>query len=187
MKLHLVNGVNNMVVRYKELPWKYVEVDDFLPTDVFNSLLKYCKDLGVDTPVERTLTVDIEDKSLRNSINEVANELFNSTYKELDTEGKIRYKHNIHFHLQFREPHHNYPLHTDISGKLYTIVLYIYPEVADGTPLYNSNKDYHSTIEWAQNRAMAFCPVQTKGSETFHAVTNNSDANRAALVINYMK
>lgn len=176
-----------MKVVYHNQPWKYVEVEDFLPSEVFDRLVEYCKEKGVDTPTNQTLTMGIEDSQLRDSINEAADSLFESTYKELDTENKIGNNHQIHFHLQFREPHHNYPLHTDIKSKLYTIVLYIYPSVADGTPLYTSDKEYHSTIEWKQNRAMAFCPIQTKGSETFHSVINNSNVNRAALVINYME
>ena len=175
-------------IQYFDYPWKYAVIEDFLPQDIFDRLVAYCKKIGVDTPVETTYTDGIRDIELYTVISSYCQKLFDTTYQTLDTENKITSPPSPRFHLQFREPGHDYTIHTDIVSKLYTIVLYIYPEVSDGTPLYTSGEpEYVKDLEWKPNRAMAFCPIQTKGKETFHAVKNTTDKNRAALVINYIK
>ena len=175
-------------IQYIDYPWKYAVVDNFLPQDTFTQLIDYCKNEGVDTLSPTTYSEGLKDKELQNNILIKCQELFNFTYKILDTENKITNFLGPYFHLQFREPGHNYNIHTDVEGKLYTIVLYIYPEASDGTPLYTSGEpEYVGDLEWRPNRAMAFCPIQTKGKETFHAVKNTTTQNRAALVINYLK
>lgn len=175
-------------IQYIDYPWKYAVVDNFLPQDTFTQLIDYCKNEGVDTLLSTTYSEVLKDEELQNNILIKCQELFNLSSSTLDTENKIISPPPPRLTLQFREPGHNYTIHTDIISKLYTIVLYIYPEVSDGTPLYTSGEpEYIGDLEWRPNRAMAFCPIQTKGKETFHAVKNTTTQNRAALVINYIK
>lgn len=175
-------------IQYFSYPWKYAVVDNFLPQPIFSRLIDYCKVNKVDTLVESTYTVNFQNLELQNLIKLQCQELFNSSYKTLDVENKITTPLSPKFHLQFREPGHNFIIHTDVPSKLYTIVLYIYPKISDGTPLYTSKtKEYTGDLKWIPNRAMAFCPIQTPGKETFHAVKNTTNSNRAALIINFTK
>lgn len=175
-------------IQYIDYPWKYAVVDNFLPQDTFTQLVEYCKSEGVDTLSPTTYSEGLKNEELQNNILSKCQELFNLSSHILDVESKIISPPSPRFTLQFREPGHNYTIHTDIISKLYTIVLYIYPKISDGTPLYTSGEPkYVKDLEWKPNRAMAFCPIQTKGKETFHAVKNTTNQNRAALVINYIK
>ena len=51
-----------MEIKYYTEPWNYAIVDNFLPQETFNELVKHCKALGVDTPVTKQLNTHFEDR-----------------------------------------------------------------------------------------------------------------------------
>ena len=70
-----------------------------------------------------------------------------------------------------------YPIHTDSCHKVFTALVYVYPEQNVGTALYRTKneKDHAYTVEWKPNRCFIFCPYDNK--DTWHSWSNMERSN----------
>lgn len=180
--------MGKMEIKYYTEPWSYAVVDNFLPKDTFKELVQYCKEMGADTPVSKTLNTTLPkglDKKIASEV-----QLFKDlSFDVLNTPNKIIEKDRINFTLQFREPGHCFPIHSDIWSKIFSLVLYIYPfKGQSGTKIFTmgENPEFVTEVEWKPNRLMAFVPSNNPQTKTNHSVENPTEFNRAALVINYI-
>lgn len=180
--------MDNIDIKYYTKPWSYAVVDNFLPQDVFKELVEYCKEIGVDTPVSKTVNT-ILPKELDKKITYQTRLFKDLAFDTLNTSNKIIEKERINYTLQFREPGHNYPIHSDIWSKVFSLVLYIYPfKGQTGTKIFTmgENPEFVTEVEWKPNRLVAFVPSNNPLTKTNHSVENFTEFNRAALVINYL-
>ena len=65
-----------------------------------------------------------------------------------------------------------YPIHEDAPHKIFSLILYIWPEENMGTNVYDENKNFVHTIEWKPNRAVMFCPLD---NVTYHDYGSSTD------------
>ena len=80
------------------------------------------------------------------------------------------------------KPKTDYPIHDEATWKKLSVVVYIKPDVGDGTYLFDKNKKYAKKVEWKVNRAFIFKGVPKL---TWHSYANNKDTPR--LTINYFE
>ena len=72
-------------------------------------------------------------------------------------------------------------IHSDSRDKLLSAVIYISPEVNEGTWLYDNKKgDNPIQVEWLPNRNFIFC----RNDNTWHSYKADGKTNRLALVYN---
>ena len=72
-------------------------------------------------------------------------------------------------------------IHSDSRDKLLSAVIYISPEVNEGTWLYDNKKgDNPILVEWLPNRNFIFC----RNDNTWHSYKADGKTNRLALVYN---
>ena len=74
-----------------------------------------------------------------------------------------------------------FPVHSDSKDKLLSVVIYIAPEINEGTWLYEDHKGKNpQQIEWKPNRAFAF----SRNDNTWHSYKADGIRNRLTLVYN---
>lgn len=71
------------------------------------------------------------------------------------------------------DPGYRYPVHADISGKLQSTVLYLYPEVGDGTRFVEEGE-----LRWKPNRLITW-----KNKGQLHSYKNSKPERRYTLNI----
>jgi hypothetical protein len=77
-------------------------------------------------------------------------------------------------------------IHMDAVNKIWTCVIYCFPEKCNGTILIEGDPDKvisSKEIEWKQNRAIVFSPG-TKNYPTWHKIINNTNKTRRAITLN---
>jgi len=74
-----------------------------------------------------------------------------------------------------------FPVHSDSKDKLLSVVIYIAPEINEGTWLYEDHRGKNpQQIEWKPNRAFAF----SRNDNTWHSYKADGIRNRLTLVYN---
>ena len=86
--------------------------------------------------------------------------------------------------VQKADPNYDSGPHTDSSQKLLSCVVYIYPEIEDGTKMY-TDKDapVFKESKWLQNRAFIFSRIEKK---TWHSWSSKNKYGRIVLVYTLM-
>tara|TARA_Y100000389_G_scaffold204515_1_gene257587 strand:+ start:3961 stop:4587 length:627 start_codon:yes stop_codon:yes gene_type:complete len=103
--------------------------------------------------------------------------------KELCPE-KIKLYSYSEFHLILTGKNYKFPIHDDTPNKLLSGVIYINPEINNGTKFYVSKTDMDGKeIKWKKNRAVFF---SRKERETWHSYEGDRINTRVALVYNLM-
>ena len=151
-----------MDITYYKKPWRHAVIDNFFSEDLLehtNTLIKNTSSLGVHR---------FKDK--------LVSEYFQTA---LDQQGKNHY-------LEFNrmQAHTEYQAHDEAPHKKLSVVVYISPEVGDGTYLYTYTESHKLSfvkeIEWKVNRAFIFKGIR---GLTWHSFANKQDSPR--LTINY--
>ena len=76
-----------------------------------------------------------------------------------------------------------FPIHSDSRDKLLSVVIYIAPDINEGTWLYEDKSGKNpKQIEWIPNRAFVF----SRNDNTWHSYKADGKQNRLALVYNLM-
>ncbi len=76
---------------------------------------------------------------------------------------------------------YRFPIHNDSKDKLLSVVIYISPQVNNGTYLYQDGQgNGMEQIEWIPNRAFIF----SRNNETWHSYQSNNIDSRLTLVYN---
>ena len=74
-----------------------------------------------------------------------------------------------------------FPIHSDSRDKLLSVVIYIAPDINEGTWLYEDKSGKNpKQIEWIPNRAFVF----SRNDNTWHSYKADGKQNRLALVYN---
>ena len=74
-----------------------------------------------------------------------------------------------------------FPIHSDSRDKLLSVVIYIAPEVNEGTWLYEDKSGKNpKQVEWIPNRAFVF----SRNDNTWHSYRADGKNNRLTLVYN---
>lgn len=175
-----------------EHPWQFWVVDNFLHKDVYNKLLEI-KNTGLYELVDTSNGIRVT------KVNPIASKKhirirqtieYNSFYKDLEKNCiDIIAKHpdlknqvvwtkdtNFVFDLVRCEPKYAYQKHKDHVDKLMSIVVYLEPDQADGTILFDSNNNEYNVV-WKPNRALIF----TSKNGGPHRYCNTTSANRFSL------
>jgi len=179
-------------IEYFNYPWKYAVVDDFLPQNIFDQVIEYSKVKGADIPVTETKVYTFEEdeyKDLRQDIISITEEFKELAFDKLNEPQKDIMGASISTYLHIREPGHSFGIHPDSWGKVFSLVLYLYPfEGPTGTTIYTpgENPQLVTEIKWKPNRMLAFVPSHNPQIITNHRVQNFTEANRVALVVNYL-
>ena len=129
------------------------------------------KELGIDE--------NIHDE-IDSSIKKIRKELFKHY-------GQTRFGRKYYNQILFgiTPPEYEFGTHSDSASKTWTLVIYLYPEVNDGTYLYDDSKENQLMCEWGLNEGVAFCP---KNNSSFHSYKNSSsDKFRVTLIINIIR
>lgn len=85
---------------------------------------------------------------------------------------------------QIVQPKEVREIHMDHKDKIWTCVIYCYG--SDGTLLLDENKNFHTKVEWKQNRAIIFSPgTYSKDDEvTWHQIENTTNEHRRVITLN---
>lgn len=170
--------------------WKHVVIDNFLTNEHFEFIKNtyaggrvkiLANERGVKVS-ERT--PDFSDKITNEFIEELHKTYTPRLLKILEelAPEKIKYYKHTRFIFVKTPKDVLYPMHTDTSDKLLSVVIYLKPEKNSGTILYeNGNGDGPIEIEWKQNRAFIF---SRETNETWHSFKGDGVNDRYTLLIN---
>tara|TARA_R100000908_G_scaffold64443_1_gene48384 strand:+ start:1123 stop:1743 length:621 start_codon:yes stop_codon:yes gene_type:complete len=176
------------ILKSKEVkkPFSHYIVDDVLDLDVSN--------------------LDNFDEGFYHSLMDEFNsyqKVILDTFKpiRLEQHNKSGYHLSSHIGLRKTKPNTTREVHGDSQNKIWSLVVYLSPEVNTGTELFTDEWEYHSTVEWKVNRGLFFSPGPTgslrekkklksnKGIKkmdynTLHRISNNFDLPRITLLMN---
>ena len=152
-----------MITKYED-PWLYYTVDNYFPYEIFESMSESIQSFiktGYKNLSESQNGILHTSREIMNVIGNNALSSFNRLAKEkayslYNIEKKDR---NTYNEIKFMEAGGNYPKHDESLNKILSVVIYLNPigqSDSLGTKIYNSEKKYHSTVEWVPNRAMIF-------------------------------
>jgi hypothetical protein len=179
-------------------PWKHAVVDNFLSVDEIRDLIAFCDselnldDLTSDKNVDyfcrgNQLSFSLPEKILLPKVRA----MISSTYHQLDYNNRRRVPDGeIHITLSKKRPGFANPnIHPDMPNKLFSSILYLYPDHGDGTEIYehrhNLDPVFVKKVPWKQNRVLCFIPQNNLDFPiTLHNYKNNGMLPR--LTINLM-
>ena len=121
-----------MNIIYYKKPWNHAVIDNFFTDD----LLDYANDLASNV-IKGYNVFRIDDK--------VLSDYFRESFKTKSL------KHILEFNLM--KPKYDYPIHDEAHWKKLSVVVYIKPEVGNGTYLYDKDQKIAKQVEWKINRA----------------------------------
>ena len=131
-------------------PWKHYVVDDILNYS-FNNREEFMNDeslyfqlLGEINHYKHSILEKYKPIRLEK------NQELEIPDAEIMTKGRIQFLHT--------EPNVEKEVHGDRPDKIWTCVVYCFPENNDGTVLNYNDRSVAKKIEWKQNRALIFCP-----------------------------
>ena len=150
-----------MNIIYYKKPWNHAVIDNFFTDD----LLDYANDLASNV-IKGYNVFRIDDK--------VLSDYFRESFKTKSL------KHILEFNLM--KPKYDYPIHDEAHWKNLSVVVYIKPEVGNGTYLYDKDQKIAKQVEWKINRAFVFKGIP---NTTWHSYANTQDTPR--LTINYFE
>ena len=150
-----------MNIIYYKKPWNHAVIDNFFTDD----LLDYANDLASNV-IKGYNVFRIDDK--------VLSDYFRESFKTKSL------KHILEFNLM--KPKYDYPIHDEAHWKKLSVVVYIKPEVGNGTYLYDKDQKIAKQVEWKINRAFVFKGIP---NTTWHSYPNTQDTPR--LTINYFE
>ena len=100
--------------------------------------------------------------------------------KELAPE-KLKYYWYTELNVVNNGKNHIFPIHSDSRDKLLSVVIYIAPDINEGTTLYEDKSGKNpKKINWIPNRAFIF----SRNDNTWHSYKADGKNNRLALVYN---
>lgn len=154
-------------------PWKHYLVDDLLNYD-FTDEEKFVKDNDMFFQLLGELTF-YKDQIL---------EYFNPIRYDKNSNLPI----NTRVYWQIEDPFVEKEIHMDHKSKLWTCVIYAFPEKCNGTLLLDSNQNIVKEVPWKQNRAVIFSPGLTHddfpSEKTWHQIINKTDKIRRVITLN---
>ena len=135
-----------MNIIYYKKPWNHAVIDNFFTDD----LLDYANDLASNV-IKGYNVFRIDDK--------VLSDYFRESFKTKSL------KHILEFNLM--KPKYDYPIHDEAHWKKLSVVVYIKPEVGNGTYIYDKDQKIAKQLEWKINRASptAAGPIDPKSDE----------------------
>ncbi len=149
-----------MDITYYKKPWRHAVIDNFFSEDLLNHI--------------STLEKPDVTKRVQRFKDELVSEYFQTA---LEQQGKNHY---LEFnHMQAGTEH---PVHDEAPSKKLSVVVYISPEISDGTYVYTGSHklSFVKEIAWKVNRAFIFKGIR---GVTWHSFANKQDLPR--LTINY--
>lgn len=181
-----------MIVNVISEPWKHLVIDDFLEAEEFKNLIDYVQsvyDFSKNTKGYREFHKHNSNTFLSNLFSSKILDLKDKYFDELNyTNQKIPEVYYPFVELAICPPGFHYKrIHTDGDYKLMTTVLYVYPEVSDGTEIYSNEfqNSFVSSVEWKQNRALSFVAQRdNKHQGTWHNYGNSTKTPRVSLNLN---
>lgn len=173
-------------------PWQFWVMDNFLSQNVYDQL-NQIKDTGnyelVDTSDGNRVTkinaiaskmhIRLRKNKLYAGIHqELENSVDHSLSKMFDKNQMLKWNKDTHyiFDLVKCEPKYVYPKHIDHIDKIVSIVVYLHPENADGTTLFDKEGNEYNVV-WKQNRAFIF----VTNAEARHKYINSFSSYRYSL------
>lgn len=170
-------------------PYKHIVIDDYLPQDVYNNI--------VNDVMSRAAAFQLEDYAHSDTHNNTtdwldvsgewqflaaeSNYLDASFLIEHFAEKQHRPFNNLEasFDINWSKAGHEHEIHSESARKILTAVTYLYPQAANGTVLYNKDKEFVKEIEWKPNRCFIMCGLQ---DITWHSFYAPKDQDRITLV-----
>lgn len=169
-------------------PWEHLITDTYYKTDLFLNMKKELDNFVNGIKINNkhlvltqldeeynTLFVSYENKIIKSFPNtKKCLESIQINKDDLKKFSKCRryenliLKTNINICLNDVE----YPIHDDVVYKILTNVIYVSPDVAMGTMLYDENKNFVKEIKWKPNRSLIFPPID---NITWHNYKSTND------------
>jgi hypothetical protein len=118
--------------------------------------------------------------------NKIRESIFSKFIKNKNLHNDIMFQHNgTSIQLDCFRGNYEYPIHTDIKGKLITILLYLPKDNKMshlGTNVYNDKKELYKNVEYKKNRLVCFSPVQEHDPKnnkfiSYHNMEGKTDFN----------
>jgi len=182
-------------------PWNYAISDNFLNQDDLAVLLLSLKNIEVDDKEHLVFTQTFDKQGAmiigKKNANSLGDILENKFIDLLHKRYSMRVFSYLKFHnywksflyseceirLQISGKNYIDPIHTDGYRKLVTGVIYLYPNKAHGTVVYdkNGNVSTETILDWKVNRCMKF----SRTNCSFHTFKGNGISKRATLVFNF--
>ena len=173
---HTLNKINNAIVVSE--PFQHMIIDDFLDKDLYNKINNEINKITFFKETDKTsnrsthmiynydyeptlpdkVIHDYNSILLNGNIQNTLIKKFNLTKKEGDW--NCNYK-GLLSQIDCFRAIYNYRLHTDHKSKFMTCVLYFAQDDTQqnlGTRIYDSKKNYVTTIDYVPNRCLIFSP-----------------------------
>ena len=156
-------------------PWPHIVIDNFYPDDIWEyltkdrqSLFDQYKDNAVIEPINVNYT-SVQDKKLldfftsRVSLDYCISNFPN--HRDYDT---ITPWINLKIDRDILDEY-MFPIHVDYHTKVFSCITYIEPLHANGTILFDENKNFDRVVAWKPNRAVIFSSVENVTWHTWGA------------------
>lgn len=185
-----------MKARLEIEPWRYFVIEDFLASEQWDRVSQIMRGPEfVDAPkgARRSIFIYKEPKEGNHIVNPELLKILEDRFqwfieelgnpnllKEFDHSGPVEHGYKIIVEYNVCGEGFEYPIHTDAPEKLFSLVLYISPDEADGTRIYNANETGPvEVVPWKPNTALAF----DRTPNTMHAYGSSVQNRRTLNVI----
>ena len=151
-------------------PFEYILIEDCLPDNVFEGLLKEARD-HVENAAEKR-----ENPAVMTDLFPFINKaMFDKFSKVRQFAPKFAFK-RIEWSVQ--PPGYQFKKHIDYGPKILTAVLYVSPKMNCGTILYDENEN-EIEVPWKPNSIFIHCPYEG----TLHSYHNPSDKDYRVTIM----
>jgi len=158
-----------MSIEVTNEPWPHIVIEDFLPEGAFNTMRENCMWLfsGNQSLVELEHDDNVQRYPLKRNFLEEYNMEQYLEYFDTRECSDLRILSNF----VRTKPNFVHPIHTEISCKILSCVLYITPDANSGTRLFSdSERSNKLEIEWKPNTMVMFAG---QDDVTWHDYTSN--------------
>ena len=184
-----------MDISYYDYPWKHIIVDNLLDQESFTGLINYIEsvyDFTKATKGYKELHNKDSNSYISNLLCPKILELKDLLFDKLNYANKILpLEYYPVIELVICPPNYKYGrIHQDTDYKLMTTVLYVYPEISDGTEIYSreDRDSYFGSVEWKQNRALCFVGQSNpEYQQSWHDYQNSKSYPRVTMNLNLSK
>ena len=173
-KYNIINMDSILNAEIIENPWPYAIIENPINLNLAN----LAGDSNFSYIIWLNNIHDIFYDNIENILNKYSSNTrgYNSLFKD---------EYYIDWALQVQAPNQKSEIHIDNVRKLWSLVIYLFPNESTGTGIYDEDKNFLHHIEWKQNRGFAFTShgPSIEFPVTWHDYGNPNSEYRITLAV----
>ena len=152
-------------------PWPHIIIDDFLPEEEFIRLSNHCQRSFKNLPEKIHYAHGEQVQRWHLNYDPIAHHDMTQYLKFFNHREYSKLRSIVHY--VNTKANFTHPMHTDAPYKILSSILYLSPEVNNGTNLFKSERGFYNemvAVKWKPNRMLIFAG---QDNVTWHDYTSN--------------